>query len=299
MSLERDDEAESGGGTAVLDAPPDDDSRDDPRGGGAGTVAPPRTARGRDWAALRQFSVFLENRVGNLADLTRTLENARLRIVGLTIQESADAAVARLIVDDYERAHELFDLSDFCCFESDVVAVELPDVPNPLTDACRTLLRAELSVHYAYTIALPHTPRGGRRAARRRRGPRPERAGQQPLHGRHRRRPEGPVRLTAPTPAEPPGRTRRWWVRPLKWALTAAVLAFVGWRAWGLWEDASRRPFDLRPLWLGPAGLAYLAGWLPSVWVFRALLARVGAAGRLGRRGAGVLLRAPRQVRPG
>ena len=163
MSLERDDESEAGG-TAVIDPPASGagvGGGAESEGGGVGTIAPPRTARGRDWAALRQFSVFLENRVGNLADLTRTVENAGLRIVGLSIQDAVDAAVARLIVDDYERAHELFDLSDFCVFESDVVAVELPDVKCPITDACRTLLRAELSVHYAYMIALPHTPRGG------------------------------------------------------------------------------------------------------------------------------------------
>ncbi|MFH5805346.1 lysylphosphatidylglycerol synthase domain-containing protein [Alienimonas sp. DA493] len=53
-------------------------------------------------------------------------------------------------------------------------------------------------------------------------------------------------------------------------------MAFVGWRAVGLWEDAARRPFDLHPVWLLPAGLAYLAGWLPSVWVFRLLLERAG-----------------------
>lgn len=130
-------------------------------GGGVGTLAPPQTARGRDWAALRQFSVFLENRVGNLADLSRAVEAADLRIVGLSIQDNADSAVVRLIVDDYERAHEWFDLSDYHVFETDVVAVELPDVKHPVSEACRTLLRAELDVHYAYTIALPHTPRGG------------------------------------------------------------------------------------------------------------------------------------------
>ena len=160
MSLERGDENESGGGVGLAD-PPEGGDENEAGGSGVGTLAPPRTARGRDWAALRQFSVFLENRVGNLADLTRTVEDAGLRVVGLTIQDNVDSAVARLIVDDYERAHELFDLDDFCVFESDVVAVELPDTKTPITDACRTLLRAELSVHYAYVIALPHTPRGG------------------------------------------------------------------------------------------------------------------------------------------
>ena len=163
-TLERGDEApekSGGGGVATLDKPDEAGGDAESEGGGVGTLAPPRTARGRDWAALRQFSVFLENRVGNLADLTRTIEDAGLRIVGLTIQEKVDCAVARLVVDEYEKAHELFELDDFCVFESDVVAVELPDTKSPITDACRTLLRAELSVHYAYNLALPHTPRGG------------------------------------------------------------------------------------------------------------------------------------------
>ncbi|MEM9704188.1 MAG: acetolactate synthase, partial [Planctomycetota bacterium] len=112
-------------------------------------------------AALRQFSVFLENRVGNLSDLVRTVEAGKLRIVGLTIQDNADSAVARLIVDEYERARDLFRLSDFHVFETDVIAIELPDVPHPISDACRTLLQAELDVHYSYTLALPETPRGG------------------------------------------------------------------------------------------------------------------------------------------
>ena len=165
MSLERGDEERDptgpGGGAAVAEPPPVGGGDAESEGGGVGTLAPPKTGRGRDWAALRQFSVFLENRVGNLADLTRTLEDAGLKIVGLTIQEKVDCAVARLIVDDYEKAHQLFELEDFCVFESDVVAVELPDSDGPITDACRTLLRAELSVHYAYFIGLPHTPRGG------------------------------------------------------------------------------------------------------------------------------------------
>ena len=50
----------------------------------------------------------------------------------------------------------------------------------------------------------------------------------------------------------------------------------MAWRAAGLWEDVGRRPFALRPAWLAPAGLAYFAGWLPSVWAFRTLLNRGG-----------------------
>ena len=146
---------DSGGGTAVGGG--DDTSA----GGGTGTLVPPQTGRGRDWAALRQFSVFLENRVGHLADLTRTVEDAGLRIAALSIQEANDFAVARLIVDDYEKASDLFELSDFDAFESDVLGVELPDSDTPLTDACRSLLRAEIGIHYAYSLTLPGSDRGG------------------------------------------------------------------------------------------------------------------------------------------
>ena len=127
------------------------DGFDSAAGGGTGLLEP-GTMRGRDWACLRQFSVFLENRVGNLTDLMRTVEGENLRVMGLSIQDSVDCAVARLIVDDYERAHQLFDLSDHFVFEADVIGVRLPDTDMPVADACRPLLRAELNIHYAYPL---------------------------------------------------------------------------------------------------------------------------------------------------
>ena len=162
MSLDPDDgRPGTGSATIAPPKPPAGGGKAEAGGGGAATAAPPKTGRGRDWAALRQFSVFLENRVGILADLLRTVEGAGVRVVGLSIQDNVDSAVARFLVDDYERATDLLKLSDFCVFESDVVVVQVPDDRMTLTDACRTLLRAELNVHYAYTVGLPGSPRGG------------------------------------------------------------------------------------------------------------------------------------------
>ena len=162
MSLDPDDgRPGTGSATIAPPKPPAGGGKAEAGGGGAATAAPPKTGRGRDWAALRQFSVFLENRVGILADLLRTVEKSGVRVVALSIQDNVDSAVARLIVDDYERAVDVFKLGDFPYFESDVVVVEVPDERLTLTDACRTLLRAELNVHYAYTVGLPDTPRGG------------------------------------------------------------------------------------------------------------------------------------------
>ena len=129
-------------------------------GNGGGAAVDPMTARGRSWACLRQFSVFMENRVGNLADLMRHIESVDLRVVALSIVDSVDCVVARVIVSNYERGHELFKLSGLAVFETDVIGVELPDEPQPLVEVCRPLLRAEVNIHYAYPL-IYRKGRGG------------------------------------------------------------------------------------------------------------------------------------------
>ena len=56
------------------------------------------TARGRDWPSVRQFNVFLENRVGGLLDLVRRFESTDLRIVSLTVVDLADCAIVRIVL---------------------------------------------------------------------------------------------------------------------------------------------------------------------------------------------------------
>ncbi|QDT38543.1 acetolactate synthase [Stratiformator vulcanicus] len=125
---------------------------------GAMTPTETETARGRPWACLRQFSVFMENRVGNLTDLMRQIERDDLKVVGLSILDSVDFAVTRMIMDNYERAHEIFALTGLTVFENDVIGIVLPDDPQPFTEICRPLLRAEVNIHYAYP--LMHRRRG-------------------------------------------------------------------------------------------------------------------------------------------
>ncbi len=79
-----------------------------------------------------------------------------------------------------------------------------------------------------------------------------------------------------PMPASPSA-AKRWAWRLVKWGLCLLVLAFVGRRAWQLWqrEDWSQIPFEWG--WLVLAGLAYAAGWLPSVWFWRRMMNRLGS----------------------
>lgn len=128
---------------------------------GGGSVTDPMTARGRSWPCLRQFGVFLENRVGRLHDLLRHLEGHQLRVIALSVSESTDCAVARLMLSNYERGREVLDLSQFAVFECDVIGVELPDADQPYVAICMALLEAEVNIHYTYPLLYRREGRGG------------------------------------------------------------------------------------------------------------------------------------------
>lgn len=112
------------------------------------------TARGRDWPSVRQFNVFLENRVGMLLELVRKLEASDNRIVALAVDDSADYAIIRIVLQDPDRAKETFDLSGIPYIESDLLVVQLPAGPHPLVQICKALLEAETNIHYAYPLML-------------------------------------------------------------------------------------------------------------------------------------------------
>lgn len=124
-------------------------------------VTNPATLRGRDWPCLRQFGVFLENHVGSLHDLLRHLERQDLRIMALSIVDSVDCAIVRLMLNNYDRGKELFDLSSFTVFETDLIGVQLPDDPQPYLSVCTALLQAEVNIHYTYPLLFRRHGRGG------------------------------------------------------------------------------------------------------------------------------------------
>lgn len=115
-------------------------------------VITPQTGRGRDWPCLRQFCVFMENRVGSLHQLMRHLEQHDLRIVALSVNDAVDFAVARLMVDHTDRAREIFRLAGLTVIENDILGVELPDDPQPYVRICIALLSAEINIHYTYPL---------------------------------------------------------------------------------------------------------------------------------------------------
>jgi hypothetical protein len=123
-------------------------------GGDEGSEVGYDTARGRDWPSVRQFNVFLENRLGALLDVVKRFETTDNRIVSLTVVDSADCAIIRIVLQDPERAREIFEQAHLPITESDLLVVQLPEGPQPLLHICKALLMAELNVHYAYPVLV-------------------------------------------------------------------------------------------------------------------------------------------------
>ncbi len=127
-----------------------------------GELLPPQTETGSGFESPRvtQFTVFLANRVGKLQALVRQFEEAEARIVALSIEESADATLVRLICSKPEVGREVLGREGFHFHESDVLAVELPRrTKQPLIAISAAILSAEINIHYAYPLLVrPHGP---------------------------------------------------------------------------------------------------------------------------------------------
>lgn len=119
---------------------------------GEGTGIGFSTMRGRDYPSIRQFTVFLENRVGQLLEVVRRFEGGNVRIVALTISDSAECAVVRFLLSDPEQGREVLERAGLAIVESDLIGVELPDSPQPLLQVCTALLQAEINISQVYPL---------------------------------------------------------------------------------------------------------------------------------------------------
>jgi hypothetical protein len=115
------------------------------------------TIRGRDYPAIRQFTVFLENRVGQLLDVVRRFEGSKVHIVALSIHDSTECSFVRFLLSHPEQGREILERAGLPLIESDLIGVELPEGPQPLLQVCTALLQAEVNIVQAYPLLLrPH-----------------------------------------------------------------------------------------------------------------------------------------------
>ena len=98
---------------------------------GEGTGTDIHTVRGRNYPSIRQFTVFLENRVGQLLEVIRRFEGSKVRIVALSIVDSAECAFVRFLLSHPEQGREILERAGLALIESDLIGVELGEGPQP------------------------------------------------------------------------------------------------------------------------------------------------------------------------
>ncbi len=116
------------------------------------------TMRGRNYPTIRQFTVFLENRVGKLLEVIRRFEGSQVRIVALSISDNAECAFVRFLFSHPEQGREILERAGLAIIESDLIGVELPQGSAALADICTALIQAEVNIVQAYPLLV--RPRG-------------------------------------------------------------------------------------------------------------------------------------------
>lgn len=101
---------------------------------------------------VEQISVFLENKSGRLGDVTRTLAGNEVNIRALSIADTADYGLLRLIVDHPERATEVLTGEGFTVTATEVLAIEVPDRPGGLAGIIDILASKGLNIDYMYAF---------------------------------------------------------------------------------------------------------------------------------------------------
>ena len=101
---------------------------------------------------IHQISVFLENRIGQLAEITKLLADSGVDIRALSIAETSDYGLARMIVDDSYKASSILLQHGDILSMTPVWAVEVPDRPGGLAEVLGVLAEAHVDVEYMYSL---------------------------------------------------------------------------------------------------------------------------------------------------
>lgn len=101
---------------------------------------------------VKQISVFLENKSGRLAEVTRTLSANKIDIRALYIADTTEYGILRMIVDKPDKAMDLLKRSGFTVSTTNVIAIAIADTPGTLDDALEVLSSGGISVEYLYAF---------------------------------------------------------------------------------------------------------------------------------------------------
>ena len=118
--------------------------------------SPYETADGTESSGVRQISVFMDNRVGQLLRLIHALKGSNVRILAMQVDPAADCAIVRMVLDDTDTGLGLIKGAGFATNVSELIVVELAPGSYLLT-VCSALLSAELNIDYVYPLLAQPT----------------------------------------------------------------------------------------------------------------------------------------------
>ena len=101
---------------------------------------------------VKQISVFLENKSGRLARVTEILEENQVNIRALSIADTSDFGILRIIVNEPEKAFKALKVEGFTLSETEVIAVEVSDTPGGLASALKILDESKINIEYLYAF---------------------------------------------------------------------------------------------------------------------------------------------------
>ncbi|NLW91571.1 MAG: ACT domain-containing protein [Syntrophomonadaceae bacterium] len=100
----------------------------------------------------KQISIFLENKAGRLAHVTRVLGDAGINIRALSIADTSDFGILRVIVNDPDKAYRILREAEFTVSETEVIAVQVPDSPGGLASILEQMSEENLNIEYLYAF---------------------------------------------------------------------------------------------------------------------------------------------------
>jgi hypothetical protein len=109
--------------------------------------------------AIKQISIFMENKPGRMAKVAKTLSDANVNIRALTIAEAGDFGIIRMVVDDTEKGYRVLRDEGFTVSETDVLAVEIKDTPGGLYEIAKTLGENSINMDYGYAFVTAKAER--------------------------------------------------------------------------------------------------------------------------------------------
>ena len=109
---------------------------------------------------FKQLSLFLENKTGALSRPVKLLAKSKLNILTLSIADTQQFGILRLVVRDWEKAREVLEKDGFVVKVSDIVAIEVADEPGGLAEILETLEKAQVNLEYMYGFTLRKEGKG-------------------------------------------------------------------------------------------------------------------------------------------